>query len=116
MITLLSLLVKFAMTFVFAALAFFYITANPIMTVFWVALIAAVINYLVGDLLVLPSFGNTVASVGDGIMAALVAYIAGLTVPTFTAPIVNLFIFAILVAVGEYFFHQYLRQNEKVAT
>ena len=113
--TIWSLLVKFVMTFVFAALAFFYLMTNPIMSVFWVALAATVINYLVGDLMVLPAFGNTVASIGDGIMAGLVAYVAALATPMFTAPLNALLIFAVLVGIGEYFFHQFLKNSEKVA-
>lgn len=110
-----ALLVKFIMTFVFAALTFFYLVTNPIISVFWVALAVTVVNYLVGDLLVLSAFGNSVASIGDGIMGALVAYIAALAVPVFSAPFNALAVFALLIAIGEYIFHQYLRQSEKVA-
>ncbi len=111
--TLWALLAKFIMTFVFAALAFFYLFTNPIMSVFWVALAATAVNYLVGDLLVLPAFGNIVSSIGDGIIGAIVAYVAGLATPMFSAPLNALLVFAVLVAVGEYFFHQFLRRSEK---
>lgn len=109
-----ALLIKFAMTFVFAAVAFMSLHNNTWTWVFVVALVGTALNYWVGDLMVLPRFGNLVASLGDGIMAALVAYIVDLLVIPFNTALTSLALFAILVAVGEYFFHQYLGRSEKV--
>jgi len=111
-----ALLVKFIMTFVFALLALSLLVDNNSWTwSFWVALLGTAVNYVVGDLLVLPKFGNIVATVGDGVMAALTAYIIDYLVPTaFQTSFTALILFGVLVAVGEYFFHQYLRRSEKV--
>jgi hypothetical protein len=109
-----ALLVKFVMTFIFAAAALAFLRGNTLGWVFLVAILATGLNYLVGDLLLLPSFGNIVASVSDGILAALVAYVVDLLVPAFRTTAPALLIFAVLVALGEYFFHQYLLRTEKV--
>ncbi|AGL02681.1 Protein of unknown function (DUF2512) [Desulfoscipio gibsoniae DSM 7213] len=109
-----ALLFKFIMTFVFAIIALRFIDNNTWGWVFWVALAGTALNYLVGDLFVLPKYGNIVASVGDGVMAALAAYIINLIVPAFQTTFTALALFAVLVAVGEYFFHQYLQRSEKV--
>ncbi len=114
MTTFSALLVKFLMTFVFAGLSFTYFTANPLGWVFGVALIATTINYLIGDLLVLTSLGSIVASLGDGVMAAAVAYVMNLFVPVFTTTFGSLVLFGILVTIGEYFFHQYLEKKAEV--
>ncbi|HHW92417.1 MAG TPA: DUF2512 family protein [Firmicutes bacterium] len=110
-----ALLVKLIMTFIFAMIAFGYVDKNMWSSIFWVALAGTVINYLVGDLLVLPSLGNIIASIGDGAMGALTAYIVSMLLPAFQVSMTGLFLFGILVAIGEYFFHQYLRSAEKVA-
>jgi hypothetical protein len=84
----------------------------------WLALIAlfiTVVNYLVGDVLVLPSFGNAVASVGDGLMAALTAHIAGVMIPGFRTSSMSLFLIAFFIAIGEFFFHRYLYSSAKTA-
>jgi hypothetical protein len=109
-----ALLVKFVMTFIFAAAALAFLRGNTWAWVFIVAIVATGLNYLVGDLLILPAFGNISASISDGIMGALTAYVVDLLVPAFRTTAAALIIFAILIALGEYFLHQYLLRAEKV--
>lgn len=110
-----ALFVKFLMTFLFAWLAFGFIDGNAWGWIGFVALVGTVVNYLVGDLAVLPRFGNAVASTGDGLMAALVAYAFSIMIPEFVTSLFSLAIFAVTVAAGEYFFHGFLKSSEKVA-
>lgn len=102
-----ALIVKFVMTFVIALLAFTVLVNNPWTWVLALAVIATAVNY-VGDLVVLPKFGNVVTSVGDGIMRALLAFFISLATPLFVVTWTSLLLFAVLIAAGEYFFHQYL--------
>lgn len=110
-----ALLVKFVMTFIAAVVAFSFVDGNAWGWVAVVALTGTVLNYLLGDLVVLPKYGNVAASVGDGLLAALTAYVFDLLIPAFDTSFASLALFAILVAVAEYFFHDYLRRSEKVA-
>ncbi|WP_347488118.1 DUF2512 family protein [Desulfoscipio sp. XC116] len=109
-----ALIIKFIMTFVFAGIALAFIDHNTWGWIFVVAVVGTALNYFVGDLLVLPKYGNIVASVGDGVMASLTAYIISLLAPAFRTSFTALAILAVLIAVGEYFFHQYLLRSEKV--
>jgi hypothetical protein len=109
------LLVKFIMTFIMAMVAFSFFETNPAGLVLLVALIATAGNYLVGDLYVLPARGNATASLGDGLLGAILAYIVSLISTAFNVSFAALFIFAILIAAGEYFFHPYLLRAENVA-
>ena len=115
-----ALLIKLAMTFIAAWLAFSVfdgagIRANPLGWILLVSLIGTAANYLVGDLMVLPAYGNITAALGDGITAALVAYIINLFTPRFSVDLSSLVFFAVLVAVAEYFFHRYLLKAEEVS-
>lgn len=110
-----ALIFKFFMTLILAAAVFMLLNNNSWFWILAVAIAATVLNYLVGDLYVLPKFGNIVAAAGDGIMAALVAYVTDLFTPLFQTTFASLAIFALLVGVGEYFFHQYLRRADEVA-
>ncbi len=110
-----ALLVKFLMTFIFAGAAFVFMDGNAWGRMFLVSLAGTALNYLAGDLLVLPAYGNLAASFGDGFMAALTAYAVDLLVPAFQVSLAALGIFALLVISGEYFFHRYLLRSEKVA-
>lgn len=109
------LLVKFIMTFIMAIVAFSFFDVNPAGLVLLVALIATAGNYLVGDMYVLPAMGNVMASIGDGILGAILAYIVSLVTAAFDVSIASLFIFAVLIAAGEYFFHPYLLRAKNVA-
>lgn len=110
-----ALTIKFFMTLIFAVVAFRFIEGNSWGWVFTIAVAATVANYLVGDLLVLPALGNFIASVGDGLMGAAIAYAIGFFAPAFTVSFAGLAAFAVLIAIGEYFFHQYLLASDKVA-
>lgn len=111
-----ALIIKFIMTFVMAAIVFELLNMGNA-TWFWVfvvSLIGTALNYLLGDLYVLPKFGNIAASIGDGILAALVAFVIDALTRFFDTTFASLVLFALLIAVGEYFFHQYLKASPKV--
>ncbi|MFZ5642056.1 MAG: DUF2512 family protein [Bacillota bacterium] len=109
-----ALLIKFAMTFIVAAASFAILEEN---SWGWVALLAVAVtalNYFLGDLFILPRFGNIVAAVSDGILGAITAAIIAAFVPDFRVTLATLALFAILLAIGEFFLHKYLRRSEKV--
>lgn len=110
-----ALLIKFVMTFILAVIAFSSIADNRMQWPLLVAIFGTALNYLLGDLYILPKYGNIVASAGDGILAALTAYVIDLVVPAFRTTLTSLIVFAVLIAVGEYIFHRYLLRSDKVA-
>ncbi len=110
-----ALLAKFLLTFLAALLTFGFLDYNTWWSVFMIALIGTIINYLFGDLVVLPRVGNITASIGDGIMASLVAYIITILWPGLTLTLTSLTVYAILVMIAEFFFHIYLENFERVA-
>lgn len=108
------LLIKFVMTFIIAMLAFSFLDLNPAGWVLFLAVAVTIVNYLVGDLYVLPNYNNIVASVGNGVLGIVVAYIVGLMTAAFNPTAGALFTFGILIAVGEYFYHAFVLRSEKV--
>ncbi|MTI79561.1 MAG: DUF2512 family protein [Firmicutes bacterium] len=113
--TISALLVKFVMTFLATWVVFGIILDNPLSYVTLVALLATAVNYILGDLVVLPKFGNLVAASGDGIMGALTAYIVAIISPVFNTSFTTLALFAVSIGVFEFFFHKYLLREEQVA-
>ena len=110
-----TLLIKFVMTLIIAILAFSFIDTNPIGWVLFVAIGATIINYLIGDLLILPVFNNLIASIADGVLGGLFAFLVGLASTVFNPTAGALMIFGILIAVGEYIFHPYLTRTPNKA-
>lgn len=109
------LLVKFILTFIFAFVALFAIRGNNLYWVGFVAVAVTVLNYLAGDILILPAFGNAVATVADGLSAMLVAHMAGVMVRGFRTGLFPLLLFGLMVATGEFFLHRYLQRRKDAA-
>lgn len=101
-----DLLVKFLITVAAASLTLALYDAVPWTLVFFYSVITTAINYLVGDLSLLPSWGNVAAAIGDGVMAALVAYLCSELIANFSATPSTLIALGITVAVAELFYSE----------
>ncbi|HYH01525.1 MAG TPA: DUF2512 family protein [Bacillota bacterium] len=109
-----ALITKFLLTLVSAYLAFNFVDNNSFGWLFTLSVAATILNYVIGDLFLLPRIGNFLASVADGGLAALTAAMLGNMVQGNNTGRGSLWIFALLIAVAEYFFHRYLLQTNKV--
>lgn len=107
-----AIIVKFLITLALAWAVFGLINNAAFGWILTLAVIATAVNYVVGDLLALPRYGNIVAAAGDGIMAAVVAAILHAVFPGVQATAASLVLFAVLIGVAEYFFHRYLLTTE----
>ncbi|ADL07491.1 DUF2512 family protein [Thermosediminibacter oceani] len=110
-----ALLFKLAMNIVLAWVAFGIIGRNPLTYVIILGIATTVINLVLGDLFVLPKYGNTVASVGDGFLGVLTALVMDQLVLEFTTSPMTLLIYGFTILVGEFMFHSYL-QNLRLIT
>lgn len=77
--------------------------------VLWLSIALTVLAYLLGDLWVLPAYGNAAAVVVDAVLVmlglALLPALLGLPAITFGRMVAA----AVPLAVGEYFFHRHLQ-------
>ncbi|MGD9567456.1 MAG: DUF2512 family protein [Sedimentibacter sp.] len=112
--TSMTLLYKFITTFIAAWLAFALIDQNLMSIILTVAFAGVAFKYMLGDLFIFPTIGNMLASIIDGVLAAVTAYVFDLFSSSFSTSSTGLIIFAALIAISEYFFHIYLLKNEKV--
>ena len=110
-----ALLIKFAMIFLVAAASFAILEENSWGWVSLLAVAVTALSYFLSDLFILPRYGNIVASVSDGILGAITAAIISGITPDFRVTAGTLALFGILLAIGEFFLHKYLRRSEKVA-
>jgi len=110
-----TLLLKYAMTFVAGFLTLYLIDGNSVLEVLAIALALTALNYILGDLMILPATNNLIASIADGLMAALVTYIIALIFPAITVSFLSLLILGVLIAAAEYFLHIYLMASHEVA-
>lgn len=111
--TVAALLVKFAATFVASWMSLSLLAGIPLDYVVLIAMLGTAMNYVMGDLMVLPRFGNAVASLGDGLMGAMLAY-AFAWVMDFSIPMISFVVLAAMIIGFEVFFHMYLEKEEDV--
>ena len=79
--------------------------------IFLISIIMTGVAYLIGDLWILPQFGNVVATIADfGLVFAGVWALAAIFEPTTNFGWAAFFS-AIIIAIGEIFFHMYVRNT-----
>jgi hypothetical protein len=110
-----SLIFKLLLVFIAGWLAFGFMYINDLGWIVLLAFIVTIINYVIGDLILLRKAGNVIAAITDGIIAGLTAYVLDILVVRFDTNFVTILIFSAIIVVAEYFFHQYLVSDHKIA-
>lgn len=103
-----ALVMKFAMTAVVTQIVLGLYTNLRIEQILLVALAITAITYLIGDLLILSVFNNTVAAVADAGMCWLIIYLSGYIWPDRTVPLLSALSAAVIIGIGEILFHSYI--------
>src|SRR5690606_6028838 len=98
------LLYKFVTTFIAAWVAFQVIDYNPVSMILIIALTGTVLKYVLKDLFVFPTLGNTIASTIDGVLASTSVYVIDIFANNFVTSTTGLITFAAIIAISEYFF------------
>lgn len=76
-------------------------------TAIWIAIVITIAAYVLGDLLILPAYGNLSASISNGIIAFLITWLTPLVVPRIAIMLGTALTVGALVGIGEWFFHKY---------
>lgn len=80
------------------------------------AVALTVIAYVIADLGVLPNFGHWTAVVVDAILAFLTIWAAQFVVRAMTISFTAAAVTAVIIGVGEYFFHSWLQRANVIQT
>lgn len=75
-------------------------------------LVLVALSYLAVDLWILPKFGNVVAVLADLGLGALVVWAMTSALPQFELSTTGIWMIAIILAAGEWFFHLYLMATQ----
>ena len=77
-----------------------------------IAVVLTALNYLLGDLLVLPRYGNTTATILNAVLAAVVIGLADRMINgIMTLTPAGWILFLGILAIGEWFFHRYIKTS-----
>lgn len=89
--------------------------SNPWLAVLGWTVAATAVNYIIGDLFILPAVGNAAAAIADGGLGAILGWVFSLIFAGFRSTGSTLIGLAALLALIEYFFHVFLKESPKVA-
>lgn len=76
-----------------------------------ISLVITAATYLIGDLLILSVFNNTIAAVADAGMCWLIIYLGNYFWPARNIPLLGALSAAVVIGIGEIFFHMYMEKR-----
>ncbi|MBY0097153.1 YndM family protein [Mesobacillus maritimus] len=107
-----ALLIKFAVigTVLFSFLSIFNTASLPV--ILFISVITTAISYFVGDLYILPKFGNFIATIADfGLSFVLIWLLSALMINSTGNMLTTTFIIALTIAAVEALFHLYVNTH-----
>lgn len=112
---LVAIIIKFVGVLILSWIVFMVFSTAAFWATFVIACVVTVLNFWVGDLFLLPRWGNVWASIVNGIMAGIVAWVVFYTTATVPYNYMTwVYVFALVIAVAELFFHMYLFKADVV--
>ena len=108
----LGLILKIILVFVSAWVAYGLIEDNGLLWIFITSLAISLLTFLIGDILILPRYGNMSAAVADAVLAALIAWIIDLLTIDFYITWISSLTFVILIFIIEMVLHRYLERAD----
>ena len=106
-----AFVVKYVMVTVILEIILGIFTNLSIAEILTVALTVTVVTYLFGDLLILSLFNNTIAAVSDAGLSWLIIYLFNYPWPIRNIPLLSALSAAVIIGIGEVFFHMYMEKN-----
>jgi fructose-specific phosphotransferase system IIC component len=106
--TFLGLIMKLVLTFLATWIAYGLIERNTLIWIFIVALAITLVNYLIGDIMILPRYGTMSSTVANAIMAVIVAWLIDMITIEFYITWLSSLVFIAVIYIFEYFLHRYI--------
>jgi uncharacterized membrane protein len=103
-----SLLIKFIIVALVIAVVLNTLTTITLAETMLISAAVTIIAYIIGDLLILPTTNNTVATFADVGLSLLIIYMFNFIWNTIRISFIHALITAAVIGVGEWFFHKYV--------
>lgn len=106
-----ALLIKFLMVAVVLEVILSMLTDLTFSEILYVSATVTILAYIIGDLLILAASNNTVATLSDAVLAAVVIFLFNYMWEARTIPLSAALISAAVLGLGEWLFHKYVAKN-----
>lgn len=104
-----ALLIKLAFVLVATAVVLMPLEGAAFSQVFWISLILTLALYALGDMVILPAWGNMGAVIADAGVTLFLVWLAPYYTGLARISLLSAVAAAVLIGIAEYFFHQWLR-------
>lgn len=106
-----ALVMKFVIAAVASEIILGFFTNLSIGEILLVSLTITAVTYIIGDLLILSVFNNTIAAVADAGMCWLIIYLSNYIWPIRNVSLLSALSAAVVIGIGEIFLHMYIENN-----
>ncbi len=108
-------LVKVLVTFVLLGVTLpILVSPVSVWPVIWATVGVGIPSFLIGDLLILPRFGQMTAFFADVLLAALILWLLPAIAPSPVLSFGAAFTAAVVLSMGEFFLHRALKSRQRV--
>lgn len=106
-----ALVVKYVMVASVLEIILGIFTNLSILEILIISLTITIMTYIIGDLLIFSIFNNSVAAVADAGLCWLIIYLFNYVWPIRYISLLSALSAAVIVGIGEIFFHMYIERN-----
>lgn len=106
-----ALIIKFLIALLVLLIALNYLTDLTYARIFYISIAVTIPSYIISDLLILPASSNIIATIVDIGLAGLTIYMFNYLWNFNDITISDAIISAVLIGVGELFFHNYVQRK-----
>ncbi len=103
-----AVLIKYVMVTVITGVVLGGLTNLTFGDILYISAAVTILAYIIGDLLILSATNNTVATISDFVLSLVVIYLFNFLWTTKMITFGDALITALVIGVGEWFFHKYV--------
>ena len=106
-----AVIMKFVAVTAILYIALGVIMDTPVTDILIMGFVLTAVSYILGDLMVLPAAGNSIAVLSDIVLATLLLWMLGNAMDNSAGSLVNALAVSVFVGIGEWFFHNYMQEK-----
>lgn len=106
-----ALLIKFIMVTVVLEIVLSLMTNLTFTEILNISIAVTLIAYAIGDLYILSSSNNTIATVADFVLTLVTIYLSNYILNIREISFTDAFVSALVLGIGEWIFHKYIARN-----
>ena len=106
-----AVIMKFVALTAILYIALGVIMDTPVTDILIMGLVLTAVSYILGDLMILPAAGNSIAVLSDIVLATILLWVLGNAMDNSAGALVNALAVSFFIGIGEWLFHNYMQEK-----